>query len=99
MDKKRCEEHCDGYGKIGVEACLGCAGRTDYDRVEAIRKELAAKKEQLKLMGSTIMKIAGIELRADGRCKHGLMPGQCSYCAGMPMTKYAQSVGAAWVRF
>jgi len=25
-------------------------------------------------------------LRADGRCMHGMLPGQCSYCAGMKLT-------------
>jgi hypothetical protein len=37
-------------------------------------------------------------LRADGRCKHGMLPGQCSYCVGIKMPKYAQSVGAAFIR-
>ena len=37
-------------------------------------------------------------LRADGRCKHGMLPGQCSYCAGIEMPKYAQSVGAAFIK-
>ena len=35
------------------------------------------------------------ELRGDGRCKHGMLEMQCSYCKGIPMTKYPQSVGAA----
>ena len=37
-------------------------------------------------------------LRADGRCKHGMIPGTCSYCAGIKMTPYGQSVGAAFIR-
>jgi len=44
------------------------------------------------------VKLIAKGLRADGRCKHGMLPGQCSYCAGIKMPKYAQSVGAAFIR-
>lgn len=37
-------------------------------------------------------------LRIDGRCMHGMLPGQCSYCADIKMPKYAHSVGAAWIK-
>jgi len=46
---------------------------------------------------NTIKRIAK-GLRPDGRCKHGMLPGQCSYCAGLKMPDYAQSVGAAFIR-
>jgi len=44
------------------------------------------------------IKLIAKGLRPDGRCKHGMLPGQCSYCAGIKMPKYAQSVGAAYLR-
>ena len=45
----------------------------------------------------TIVNIQTRALRADGRCHHGMLPMQCSYCAGIPMSKYGASVGAAWI--
>jgi len=55
-----------------------------------------SNKQALKTMTHRIKAIR--ELRIDGRCKHGMLPMQCSYCAGIPMPKYAQSTGAAFIR-
>ena len=46
---------------------------------------------------ATVRRIAK-GLRPDGRCKHGMIPGTCSYCAGIKMTPYGASVGAAFIR-
>ena len=55
------------------------------------------KKLSLKLLVQRIEKIHK-DLREDGRCKHGMLPGMCSYCAGIKMTPYGASVGAAYIR-
>lgn len=109
-----CETTCFSYELLGMEACLGCAGDNKeggdvMSRVDEIRDEISsrikAKAEALRVQNTRLLNkmcgsIAHIhdELRADGRCKHGMVPMQCSYCKGMPMTKYAQSVGGAWIR-
>jgi hypothetical protein len=48
-------------------------------------------------MSETKKEVNEQELREDGRCKHGMLSGQCSYCQGIPMPKYGQSVGLAWI--
>lgn len=37
-------------------------------------------------------------LRIDGRCKHGMLDKQCSFCAGFAPSQYGQSVGLAWIQ-
>jgi len=48
-------------------------------------------------MKKETQKCSKVELREDGRCKHGMLQEQCSYCKGIPMPKYGQSVGLAWI--
>jgi hypothetical protein len=56
------------------------------------------KKLSLELFVERIKAIVQDDLREDGRCKHGMLPGTCSYCAGIKMTPYGASVGAAYIR-
>lgn len=39
-----------------------------------------------------------IELRVDGRCKHGLTPKTCAFCLGHAPSEYGASIGNAWIR-
>jgi hypothetical protein len=78
VQKRRSEMKCQ-------EVCIGfksigedaCLGCAGMEELEyATRKTI-----QLIAKG----------LRPDGRCKHGMIPGTCSYCAGIKMTPYTSS--------
>jgi hypothetical protein len=71
----KCEETCLGFKAIGQEACLGCAGTVVKSIRPTLKLELKHTLRPLPI------------LRADGRCVHGLLPGMCSNCIGIPMTK------------
>ena len=81
QSKQSCKGVCKGFQAIGLDACLGCAGMSNLEK-----------------MSLQIVKLQGIKLDKNGRCKHNMLPGQCSYCAGIKMPAYGASVGLAFIK-